>query len=421
MKRAIWLIGLFVAMSCQNTARIPADVAKQYPLSLQIGVENPLSVQRNDVLVKVSLSDLRSAAEGFNPDAFVAYAEGKELPVQSIDLNGDGAPDEIGILIDMAPVEKRDVDILYAKNIKLMHEYTKRTQAELSVKKGGKWEGSNYVGGTFKNVSYLRVPPQHTDHSTFIRYEGPGWESDKVAYRFYLDWRNATDIFGKKTADMVLQNVGQEGIDTYEQMSDWGADIFKVGNSLGIGAIGMWHENKVKMVSVVDSVTSQIADNGAIYSEILTKYHGWQVGTQKYEMTSALSIAAGKRLTRHQLTVNPNVENLCTGLAKHPGTVYLKSDSAGDGQWQYFALWGNQTLFNDSLGIAVLYRASDLLQMTEDSLSYVALLRPTNGHLTYYFLAAWDQEPGGITTQDAFRKYLNETIQKLDDPVRVTL
>src|SRR5699024_10733179 len=91
--------------------------------------------------------------------------------------------------------------IRFNKEGEQTHNYKKRTQAELSIKKGGKFENREYIGGKFENVDSLRVPDEHTDHSWFIRYEGPGWESDKVGYRFYLDWRNATDVFGKTTEE----------------------------------------------------------------------------------------------------------------------------------------------------------------------------------------------------------------------------
>ncbi len=75
-----------------------------------------------------------------------------------------------------------------------------KTYAEISVKEGGRWQGKKYVGDDFrfKNVAYLKAPDSHTDHSYYVRYEGPGWESNKVGYRLYLDWRNAIDIFEKR-------------------------------------------------------------------------------------------------------------------------------------------------------------------------------------------------------------------------------
>src|SRR5690606_28045651 len=58
--------------------------------------------------------------------------------------------------------------------------------AEISVNAGGKGVGRKYEGGgAFKNVSQPGVPKEHSDQSYYIRYEGRGWESDKVGYRLY--------------------------------------------------------------------------------------------------------------------------------------------------------------------------------------------------------------------------------------------
>src|SRR5690606_24347117 len=126
-------------------------------------------------------------------------------------------------------------------------EFKKQTQAEISHKVGGEGQDNVNVGGTLENVDELTPPPQYTEHSEFIRYEGPGRESDKVAYRFYLDWRNGFDIFGKKIPDMVLQNVGQDGYQSYHEPADWGMDLLKVGKSLGAGGYGFWNGSDVAL------------------------------------------------------------------------------------------------------------------------------------------------------------------------------
>ena len=88
-----------------------------------------------------------------------------------------------------------------------------------------------FRGNKFVNVTQLRVPAIHTDHDALFKYEGPGWESEKVGYRFYLDWRNATDIFGKKNNKLILDQVGTHDTvakdDSYHSMQDWGMDILK--------------------------------------------------------------------------------------------------------------------------------------------------------------------------------------------------
>ena len=370
-----------------------------------------------DEAIILNVEELKAKASDFNPNAFVVFSEGIELASQANDLNGDSNPDQIVVITDFKAGEKKKVTIQYAKTGMKSREYLKRTQAELSIKVGGKFVDRKYEGGKFQNVQSLRVPPEHTDHSEFIRYEGPGWESDKVGYRFYLDWRNASDIYGKKAPDMVLQNVGLDGFDSYHEMSDWGMDILKVGESLGIGSIAMWNDGKANRVAITDSVISEIVLNGNLESLIRTKYFGWKVGDGIFNLNSELSIFAGSRMTKHDLQIEGNPENLCTGIVKHPDAQLIQSE--GSENWSYLANYGKQSLAEDLLGMAILFKQKDLIEITEDEYSHVVVLRPEGGKLTYYFLAAWEKEPNGIKTKEEFVNYLNETVQKLDKPVFV--
>ena len=130
-----------------------------------------------------------------------------------------------------------------------------KTNAEISVKEGGKWNDRKYKGGTFKNVQSLDLDPRHTDHSFDIRFEGPGWESNKIAYRLYLDWRNAIDIFGKTTDKMVLPLVGLDGFESYHLKQDWGSDILKVGKGQGIGSILRYQNNEMLYFKKVEKTS----------------------------------------------------------------------------------------------------------------------------------------------------------------------
>ena len=403
-----WIIILFT-LGCSG----PDSIKRDYPESFKISVENPASIDRIDEVVIVNVTKIQEKYPEFNPKAFVVLSRKEEIASQSNDSDGDNSIDQILFLVDFVAGEKKNLILRYAKSGEKTREYPKRTQAELSHKVGGQFVNREYEGGTFRNVQYLRVPPEHTDHSCFIRYEGPGWESDKVGYRFYLDWRNAIDIFGKKVPGMVLQNVGQDGFDSYHEMADWGMDILKVGESLGIGSIGMWFDGKAERVSVTDSTTCEILSNGPVQSQIQTRYYGWKVGEVTYNLSSNLSIAAGSRLTRHTLRVQGTAPNLCTGIVKLDYAKLLHSTDP-NGNWMYFASYGKQSLAEDKLRMAVLFRKKDLIRITEDEHSHVVILKPENNSLTYYFLAAWEQEPNGIQSEDEFVKYLEEIVLTLD-------
>jgi hypothetical protein len=393
-------------LHCAQRGAIPADILEAYPEAVTVRIQNTAGFQRTDGSFSLSVDDLKTLDSDFNPQAFVIFHEEVELASQGNDLDGDGDVDEIVCLADFKPDETKDLMVRFAKSGEKQRTYIQRAYGELSHKTGGHFEDRKYVGGTFSNVKYLRLPPEHTDHSTFIRYEGPGWESDKVGYRFYLDWRNAIDIFGKKVTTMVLPNVGQDGFDSYHEMSDWGMDILQVGESLGIGSIGMWIGDRAERVAKTDSITCTVVADGPIQVLIRTHYYGWSVEGLTYNLESELTIAARQRMTRHDLIIEPNPDNLCTGIVKHPEGRQIVDPEEGS-EWTYLATYGRQSLAEDNLGMA-------------DQHSLVAVLRPLDGKLIYYFLAAWEMERDGIQTEDEFLEYLGKIKREIREPLEIS-
>jgi hypothetical protein len=411
---AVWFLTVWSACAPRQGSR---DLRKAYPEAIELTVTNPADFDRKDVTVSLRSDDLADSIGLFNPDAAVVLCGGLEAASQAVDADGDGRTDRFVFLSDFGACETKRFVIRFAPEGVKVRSYPKRTQAELSRKTGGRFVKRVYEGGVFENVRSLRVPPEHTDHSFYIRYEGPGWESDRVGYRFYLDWRNAIDLYGKKTPAMVLQNVGLDGFESYHSMCDWGMDILKVGESLGIGTIAMWVGGKAERVAVTDSVFCEITANGPVRSSIRTRYSGWKVGGRRYELVSDLSIGAGDRLTKHEVHIDPNPPNLCTGIVRLDSASVMRGPSGGD--WSYIATWGRQSLAGDSLGLAVFFRNRDAVGTAEDDFSRVVILKPDRGELTYYLAGVWEQEPAGIRTGRAFETWLDGTVRRLNAPLTI--
>jgi len=403
---------LVISISCKRNA----DKSGDKNMSASISVTNPSEVPYKDALVEIDINNLFTDSISGAVDSFVLILD-TIYPFQLNDNNKDGKADKLLFVCSFQPGEKKVFTFMKPDKYDVP-VFKKRTQAEISVKVGGEWKNRKYTGGTFKNIKYLRVPPEHTDHSFYIRYEGPGWESDRVGYRFYLDWRNAVDIFGKMVDTMVLQNVGQDGFDSYHEPSAWGMDILKVGNSLGLGSIGMWYDDKANRVAVTDSVICKIVQNGPVQSIIKTKYYGWQAGNIKTDLKSLLSIHAGSRMTRHQLYLSEAVDNICTGIIKLEMAEKILQEGAS-GKWTYLATYGEQSLADDNLGMAIFYKSENLVKLTEDEENHVIILKPDNNELEYYFAAAWENEKEGIKNINEFREYLETTITLLNNPLLV--
>lgn len=220
-------------------------------------LKNELSTPVSEFVFEVNLDEaMQSIVSEFNEGLIVLDGD-NEIPYQFISKNGE--PVALLLMADWLPSEEKVITLKAGQPT----VFPAKTQAEMSIKEGGEWvwltknngnEQYEYKGGTWKNVSSIGVDEKHTDHSFDIRYEGPGWESDKIGYRFYLDWRNAVDIFGKTVDTLVLQNIGLDGFDSYHEMCDWGVDVLKVGGSLGMGSIGHWANETANRVAKTDSL-----------------------------------------------------------------------------------------------------------------------------------------------------------------------
>ncbi|MBE8726151.1 DUF4861 family protein [Flavobacterium hungaricum] len=290
---------------------------------------------------------------------------------------------------------------------------TNKTYAEISAKTDGKWEGRKYKGGTvFKNVDRLKLAPEHTDHSFDIRYEGPGWENNRIGYRLYLDWRNAIDIFGKKTSENILPKVGQDNFDSYHNMSDWGADILKAGKGIGIGSIDRYLNKEKLHFREVDSTIATVF-NKAKESVVKVNYYGWKTASDNIDFVSELTIKPDNLYTQHTIKASKEIKGICTGIVKQKNTDLLKKESKNK-KWAYLATYGEQSLVPDKLGMAIFYEISTIESTEDTDLDYLLVFKPTTKAVTFYLLGAWEQEVNGIKSKEEFEKYLDKQLEVLN-------
>ncbi len=287
--------------------------------------------------------------------------------------------------------------------------------AELSVKEGGKWEGNKYVGGTFKNVQELTLPSEHTDHSYDIRYEGIGLENNQIGYRLYLDWRNATDIFGKKVNTLVLPEVGQDGFESYHHDAPWGQDILNSGRTIGIGSYGRYDEQNdfVETFKIVKNTDVKIV-NEKDQSYATINYKGWKTWGDAVDLQSRLTIFNKDRFVKVDLNVNTAFSGLCTGIVAIKN-IPLKQGISKNKKWGYIATYGQQTLAKkeDNLGMAVFYPLESFDKYAKTKSTHTVVFKKTKS-VSYYFLGAWSQEPNGLTTEEAFYQDLDKKLEMLD-------
>jgi rhamnogalacturonyl hydrolase YesR len=377
-------------------------------------VSNPSAFPRPDTLVRLSLDEL-----GVTGGPLQVWEGDAARPTQLLDGDGDGSPDALVFLADLGAAATHSYLVDRRASASAVPP---RAHAEVSIKEGGAWQGKAYAGGTFRSARQVTMPPQSSDHNEYLRYEGPGIESDQAGYRVYLDWRNGFDIFGKKTSAMVLPGVGLDGYESYHQMADWGADILKVGETLGMGGFGYWDGKKAVLVSDVAERSTTIRSDGPIHASFDLDYKGWKTGAATVDVSAILSMQAGSPMVDVTLVTSAPLDNIAVGLVTHPQAEVMTGDLDVTGEaWSYMATFGRQTLFDDNLGMVVLFRKMDLVSQTRDEGSQVLVLRPRGKELSYAFGALWSGQKGGVQTREELQAFLKAEVERRTLSPRIRL
>ncbi len=375
---------------------------------LKLELQNKTEQTVVDYVVELSEKQLSGLSFG----NYIADDGKTQVPVEIIvDLFGNKKA--VFPISAIKPLENKQITIKQGDSF----SYPKRTYAELSHKIGGQFDGNKYVGGfSWVKPNYMKVSGDFKDHAYYIKYEGPGWESDKVAFRFYLDQRNAIDVFAKKTSGIILPHVGIDGYDSYHNPADWGMDNMKVGNALGIGTIAYWDGAKVLRVEKRDSAICCITADGKIRSQVKTTYYGWDTGKIRFNLQSLISIDAGSRASHMELFADKAIDNLSTGINKMKGIdLMIKNDKTSE--WSYIATFGKQSLNNDMQGLAIFFRTKQVKEITSDNLNHVVVLKPENGYADYYFMPTWELDKEPILTEADFQRCIDEVLIRLNNPI----
>ena len=352
---------------------------------LKLSVTNPTDQTRlaEDVVVRVA--DLKRIAPDFKPgDVIVTTSDAAtleedartlqtaELPSQADDLDGDNKYDELAFQIDLKPHQTRIVTIAYGDTAtiqRLRSDYPKRTAAKFTMK-----------------------------------FDGLGWESELTAWRIYFDKRNAIDLWGKRRPGLYLEMFGAPEY-VYHWESPLGRDIYRIGDAIGIGAVGALVDGKAVRVSDVAERNWRIVSAGPVRVIVELSYKGWKVAGHQVNLTSRMTQWAGERGFAHQITAEgADGLNLVTGIVREPGLTEKTVRPTNYDQALTRIWWGPQVeeegppatathmLTDQNLGLAIIARGSKSELVSDDPLNFLMQPQFENGKAEWYVTGVWDQE-----------------------------
>jgi hypothetical protein len=378
---------------------------------------NPLPQPRNDAQVWIPTSMLPN----YNPNLpILVMSDGKLLQSELTNKKIQTDKDQILVITNFTSNQSKTLTIHQLSNGIPEKLTTNKTYAELGLRVGGKKDNKGILkGGQYVQVSQYQLPEDHKIGNKLMKYEGFGWESESVAYRYYYDNRGAIDVFGKQIHALTLKDVGLDG-NNYHELENWGMDVLKVNNSVGLGAPAAVINNK--LVKVTDFASSYVnIENLTLFSQIDLFHNQWQVNSTTTDLHTRLRIYPGSALTDVSATTNQPINNWGTGLVNHQ-VQYFESDNKSN--WCYLASFGKQSLNKDLLGLAIFYPCKDKGKIVVDkdniALHFAPMVSAGNNDIHYKFTAKWQAEPDGPESIEDFTQYLETTINLLNSPIAVS-
>lgn len=406
---------------CKKAAPVSIELLNESEMQFR---ERPVSIDRAKVEA--------GWKEGWFP---VVLTSGKDtLASQLDDTDGDGIWDQLFLLADLAPKERKTLSLTWSSE---PPHYEVRTSIRLGVK-----DSAGDVVKQKRQDTFLPQELPWINGYQPYQADGPMWENDRVGFRSYLDGRNSKDVFGKKVAYMSPETVGvnAEGQpeDNYHVMAEWGRDILSVGNSLGLGGISLMIEDRLRRLGAVngdasgnvDSTTFTIYQEGPIRSLAGFDYLKWRPEEENrtYNIREKIEIWPGFYGYKSTVTVDKlhGDETWVVGLVnsrtdKPLVTVYENND------WVVLATHDKQTYEKEwYLGLAlVLPRETYLGYMNAPvegriSTTYLAKFKPEAGvPLSYYSIACWELRDPRFKEEKFFFDYLKNFTAGLSAKVNV--
>ena len=411
MKYSCFLLYLTVAVfiaACTDTTE-PA---------FTITVTNPSDADRKDVPVVVNLKKELGKKATSVLSAEVTVPDGSPsgmlLPSQLDDLDGDLVPDELAFVADVPANSSVSFRVLYSEALP-QRTFPPRTAAFMKV-----WD-RKYRYPYINSIEYQgRNEPLATYDA--IYGHGAQWESELVGFRVYMDHRQSIDIYGKPTPQLVLDKTNFYS--TREDIANGlGCDILFAGASVGAGSFRGYIKEQPTYVDSVEARGQRVIASGPVRAIVEVTDKNWFYHDKTLQMRQRYTLYAGHRDVQVDIQLagsEIDSEQFCTGVQKieMENEGFLEATGLA-GSWGKNIPDKAAEDLVEGVGLGVYAPAPYLTSVQEDSLNYLTILHPENGHITYHLAICALMEKDGFSDAQQWFQWLKQWGNELKEPCKV--
>lgn len=401
--------------------------------SVHIGI-GPFMADHTDFPIVLYLNDYPE----FSPNDLnnlAVFDAGKEIVSQLDDLNGDGIPEQLAFMINIAAGEKRTLTIKPTKHHK---EFEAEVFAEMYIKSKTPQNGYTYHEAEGKQFYIAPVaeqtfrPEEDSYHS--MHHHGVAFESALMAYRIYFDKKQTIDVYAKKTPQLEL-NACKWYPNDQQLAEGFGDDILRVSGYIGVGACKPYDGEKMIHFDDVEYRTERIVSQGPLRTICEIEDKGWRLNNgHRINVITRYTLYARHRDVLVEVFFSEPVDGMCTGVQKIGTPNYFQAiparianrtnttEAAICPTGGIVASWGTAWPVNDTIkyaketcGLAVYVPEIDFQQVTTDKNNNLILLQPGN-YIRYWFTCVSLKENNPPAKNDEeFFEYVQQWTKSIEE------
>lgn len=237
-----------------------------------------------------------------------------------------------------------------------------------------------------------------------LGHHGPAIENPWYGLRIYFNKKMAIDVYSKAKPGLELTTTKWYPTKD-QQRKGWGADYYKVGNSLGLGGIRLWDGEKIVPLNPVNRRSAKVInEEGKAVMEVLSE--GVPYKGKNIDVIVRVTTFADNRLSTVEAEIADGTSvQFITGINHHDG-ISVKKEAG------FIATWGvhpeDVALEKVEVGAAIIFDKEDFLDQLEDKNQHLLISKPT--HQLSIKISSCNARESELNSEAAFVKFLKEVL-----------
>lgn len=384
-----------------------AAISSAHTFSFDINVQNPSKHPRTAQPVVLQLSRYAD----FCVKHATVKANGKEIPSQLDDLDGDLKADELAFVTPLPGSGSTTFTITLSDKTG-ENSYDMQTNAYIKL---------NDIKGKHPEVCTITYPGDADilDMYNSIYGHGAVFENQYIAYRIYMDHRQSIDLYGKTHPRLEMDVTGFYTSD--EQLAQgYGCDILWAGQSVGAGSFRGYRNEQPCYIDTVAWRQQTIVAKGPVRSIVEVTDKHWQYNGRELDMKQRYTLYVGRRDVAVEIHIDnaPVNETYCTGIQKleeHP-TGFIQENGLS-GSWGFNVPEKSAPEHHEGVGLGLYAHPANRKAMKEDAVNYLTLLQTDeNGNIRYTIATCAEREKDGFKNADEWFTFLKQWQEETATP-----